>query len=68
MKPGDKVRAKDAFGRILERIVVAIERTNVFICTPEEYEAAQREHREPTCIGFKAWDVAVGKSALSRQN
>jgi hypothetical protein len=61
MKPGDRVQAKDASGKILNRVVVAVERPNVFICREEEYAAAQREKREPTCIGFKAWDVTEGR-------
>jgi hypothetical protein len=71
MKPGDKVQVTDALGRILKRIVVAIERPNVFICKEEEYNSAQKEGRSPTCIGFKAWDVVEGKVvrvALSRQD
>jgi anaerobic selenocysteine-containing dehydrogenase len=60
MNPGDKVSVVDAFGKVLKRVVVAVERPNVFICTPEEWQAAKTEKREPTCIGFKNWQVTHG--------
>jgi hypothetical protein len=60
MKPGDKVLVRDAFGQVLKRVVVAVERPNVFICTPEEWKAAKAENREPTSIGFKDSQVIYG--------
>ena len=57
MTPGEKVSVVDAFGKVLRRVVVAVERPNVYICTPEEWEAAKAEKREPTSIGFKVGQV-----------
>jgi hypothetical protein len=71
MNRGDKVAVKDAFGKVLQRVVVAVERPNVFVCRNEEYASAEKEKREPMCIGFKVWDVTQGKwgtVALSRQD
>lgn len=39
---------------VVERSLVAAENGLVFVCKPEEFEAARREGREPTCIGFRS--------------
>jgi hypothetical protein len=31
--------------------------THVNVCTPEEYEAAKRENREPVLVGFPLTDI-----------
>jgi hypothetical protein len=40
-------------GIVIDRVLVAVENGYLFVCKPEEWEAAQREEREPTCIGFR---------------
>ena len=47
-------------GEILLRTVVALEKSVLYVCKREEFEAAQREEREPTCIGFRLEDLVKG--------
>lgn len=57
LKPGDTVRVRAYKGEILTRRVVEVRGHVVFVCREEEYQAAQREKREPNCIGFHVYDV-----------
>ena len=38
---------------VIHRRLVAVENGLFFVCKAEEFEAARRERREPTCIGFR---------------
>jgi len=57
MKPGQSVIVSDAWGVKLSKKVVEISELKVWVCSPEEFEKAMREHREPACIGFPKEDV-----------
>lgn len=51
------VRLRAYGGEIIERVLLAVERGTVVVCRKEEYEAAERERREPVVIGFPLSDV-----------
>jgi hypothetical protein len=52
MKTGELVNAQTfSDGSVLRR-VVETKGDTVYICTEEEWLSAQKEHREPTCVGF----------------
>jgi hypothetical protein len=38
---------------IIQRKLVSVENGLFFVCKEEEFDAAQRELREPVCIGFR---------------
>lgn len=38
---------------IIQRTLVSVENDLVFVCKEDEFQAARRENREPTCIGFR---------------
>jgi len=38
---------------IIKRTLVSVEQDVIFVCKQEEFEAALRENRQPTCIGFR---------------
>jgi hypothetical protein len=38
---------------VIDRVLVSVENGVYFVCKPEEYDTAQREGREPVCIGFR---------------
>ena len=57
MKPGDLVDL-DAYGdERITRLVVAVSRTVVEVCTENEYADAQRGGRRPMTVGFPIGDV-----------
>ena len=41
----------------LTRTLVAVEEMHLYVCKREEWEAAERERREPVCIGFRLDDL-----------
>lgn len=60
--PGELVRVKTAFGTFVEkRAVTGVIRGDAFdvvrVCSPNEWDAAQRERREPSSSPFPAEDV-----------
>ena len=59
MKAGDLVKAKDWEGKILARLVVKDCGNLVFICTKEEFEAANEEGREPIAVGWPRGDLVA---------
>ncbi len=59
MKQGDWVEALAYGGEKLRRRVVAVEPDKVYICTDEEYQAAVRDRREPTSVGFNPGNVRL---------
>jgi hypothetical protein len=66
--PGDRVNVKTAFGTYIEkRAVSGVVRGDHFevvrLCSPDEWDAAQREGREPSSSPYPAEDVAVLTSA-----
>lgn len=57
LKPGDLVRVNAYGGKVHVRRVVETTKSVVFVCKEDEWLAAQKEGREPVCIGFPLWDV-----------
>jgi hypothetical protein len=53
LEPGALAEVVAAGGAVISRRIVAVERGRVFVCTDQEYEAAQKERREPICVGFR---------------
>jgi hypothetical protein len=68
VNPGDVVLAVDAFGaenprRALTGVVPGGDFPVVWICREEEWEASQREGREPDGVPWPVEDVRVGENA-----
>lgn len=66
IQPGDRITARDAFGRENERraitgVVVGQDFPVVWLCTDEEWETAGKEGREPEGIPFPAEDVRLAE-------
>jgi len=57
MREGDLVRVKAYGGQELMRRLVEVRGDILLICRDEEYEAAQREGRQPVCVGFRKEDI-----------
>jgi hypothetical protein len=51
------VRIRAYGGVELLRRIVGFDSNVVCVCCEEEWQRAQRESSEPTCIGFKVSDV-----------
>jgi hypothetical protein len=58
VKTGDLVIAQTFSEGKVTRRVVEKEGDTVYICTEEEWLSAQKEHREPLCVGFNRRYVA----------
>jgi hypothetical protein len=52
MNEGSTVKLRAYGGEIIERRIVAVRGNTVAVCKDEEYQAAQREGREPLSVGF----------------
>jgi hypothetical protein len=52
---------------VITRRLVAVENGLLFVCKDEEFEAAKREKREPTCIGFRPEYLIKPKMVSSRR-
>ncbi len=63
MKPGQLVTVIDAWGNKLKRKVVGASDQKVWVCRPEEFEKASREHRKPNSIGFPVEDVEATRKS-----
>jgi len=59
MREGDLVRVRAYGGEQVMRRLVAVRGDILLICRDEEYEAAQREGRQPLCVGFHKEDIIV---------
>jgi hypothetical protein len=59
MREGDLVRVKAYGGQELVRRLVAVRGNVYLICRDEEYEAAQRQGRQPVCVGFNKEDIII---------
>lgn len=57
MKRGQLVTVRGAWGSVFSRKVVDISALKVWVCSPEEFEKAMHERREPLCVGFPREDV-----------
>lgn len=56
MLQGQEVTLSSRFG-LVRRLVLEDLGEVVVVCRREELEAAQREGREPACVGFKRTDI-----------
>lgn len=65
MKTGDLVLAEMFSGGKEKRRVVENTGDTVYICTEEEWLSAQKEHREPVCVGFNQRYIALVTAARS---
>jgi hypothetical protein len=52
MKIGDLVKAETISEGKVNRRVVEIKGDTIYICTEGEWLSAQKERREPICVGF----------------
>jgi hypothetical protein len=64
---GSAVLVRDAFGRELERVAVDSPGRGedfpvVWVCRPEEWQAAQAEGREPDAVPWPVEDVEVAEA------
>jgi hypothetical protein len=57
MKPGQIVKLRAYGGEELLRRVIRQDNGLLVVCSPEEYEKAHREKREPVGVGFRTKDV-----------
>ena len=58
MKTGDLVVAQTFSEGKVRRRVVEKEGDTVYVCTEKEWLTAQRENREPLCVGFNVRYIA----------
>jgi hypothetical protein len=65
MKRGELVLAKMFSGQCEERRVVEKEGDTVYICKEEEWLSAQKDNREPLCVGFNRRYIAPVTAARS---
>ncbi len=57
MKIGQNIKVKAYGGEVIIRRVVQLGKDIVYICKEEEYQKAQKEKREPICVGFNTKSV-----------
>jgi hypothetical protein len=57
MTVGANVSVEAYGGEILNRVLVAVENSVLYVCKRDEFEAAMRDHRDPVCIGFHVEDL-----------
>lgn len=53
MNEGQLVTLLADGNEVIQRQLVSVENGVLFVCKPEEFEAAKKEGREPVCIGFR---------------
>lgn len=63
MTKGQLVTVRLYGGITAKRRVVAVKRDVIVVCVEQEYEAAEREGREPTGLGFPYEDVVESGAA-----
>jgi hypothetical protein len=61
MTVGKQVSVIQFDGSVIDRVLVAVENGYFYVCKLEEWNAARKQQREPTCIGFRA-EYLVGES------
>jgi hypothetical protein len=49
----ERVTVRQYGGKIVEKVLVEDRGDVLIVTTPEEWESAQREEREPVVVGFK---------------
>lgn len=62
VESGNLVKVRVYGGEVVTRRVVAVSDERVLICREDEYEAAQREGREPVSVGFRKGDIVSVES------
>ena len=65
MKIGELVLAQTFSGERVTRRVVEKEGDTIYICTEEEWLSAQKERREPLCVGFNSRYIQPCHGTLS---
>ncbi len=60
---GNKVRLKTFNGSRIDRRIVAIRGDVIQVCSEDEWQRAQREGVQPSCIGFRISDVVAERAA-----
>jgi len=58
MKTGDLVLAETFSEGRVKRRIVEVEGDTIYICTQKEWLSAQKENREPVCVGFNKRYIA----------
>jgi hypothetical protein len=59
LESGDRVKVTAWGGTVLTRRVVSIRGDTVAVCSEEEYQAAKKENRKASAIGFKIEKVVL---------
>ncbi len=64
---GDIVQVKAFPNQVLERQVVSVKNSQtVLLCNEEEFQAALKEDRAPSSIGFPIHDIIEDKTELRK--
>jgi len=65
MTVGQLLAVESDGGVVLHRTLVAFENGLFFVSKPEEIESAEKEGREPVCIGFRPeWVLTMNSDTL----
>jgi hypothetical protein len=70
IRPGDRVTARNAFGqendrRAITAVIAGQDFAVVWVCGEEEWQAADRDGREPEGVPFPAEDVRLAAAPQS---
>jgi hypothetical protein len=57
LEVGSQVKVRAWGGTVLLRRIVSVREDTVAVCCEEEYQAAKKEGRRPSAIGFKIRSV-----------
>jgi hypothetical protein len=68
LNPGEEVAVSAFGGRTIQRVVVKDLGATVIVCDRAEYDAAQKDNREPQGIGFPKADVIRRFSSQSAKH
>jgi hypothetical protein len=52
MKKRELVKAQTFSGEYTSRVVVEVRGETVYLCTEKEWDLANKDQREPLCVGF----------------
>lgn len=69
IEPGSRIEARTADNRTIQRralsgVVDGLDFPVVWLCTDEEWEAAQRDGRDPNVVPWPAEDVQLVQEAV----
>jgi hypothetical protein len=57
LTPGMAVKLRAYRGEIIDRKIVALSGSTVYVSRSDEYQRAKNEHRQPRAVGFNLSDV-----------